>query len=96
MKRYFSEISNSSFIAHSQPNREENNNKLGVSSHSSQEFDLNSLKTDPDERTSILEFLPNDRDTIRRAYLLKKSCVSQLQEFPQMEICGDIRRFNRK
>ncbi|PHT66455.1 DNA-directed RNA polymerase II subunit RPB3 [Capsicum annuum] len=68
---YFSEISNSSSIAHSQPNGEENKNKQGVSSHSSQEFDLNSLKDDPGERTPILEFRPNDRDAIRRAYLLK-------------------------
>ncbi|XP_055826594.1 uncharacterized protein LOC129895003 [Solanum dulcamara] len=96
MKKNFFKVSNSSSIAYNQPNREENANHLEVSSLSSQEFDLSSLKADPDERTQILEFHPNHRDAIRRAYLQKKPCQPLLREFSQIEIYGDMRRFNRQ
>ncbi|KAG5608471.1 hypothetical protein H5410_019752 [Solanum commersonii] len=66
----------SSSIAQNQPNGEENANHLEVPSHSSQEFDLSSLKANPGERTQILEFHPNHRDAIRRAYLQKKNLVN--------------------
>ncbi|XP_049414568.1 uncharacterized protein LOC125877264 [Solanum stenotomum] len=96
MEKYFFKVSNSSSITQNQPNREENTNHLEVPSHSSQEFDLSSLKADPGERTQILEFHPNHRDAIRRAYLQKKPCQPLLREFPQTNIFGDVRRFNHK
>ncbi|XP_049389460.1 uncharacterized protein LOC125853760 [Solanum stenotomum] len=96
MEKYFFKVSNSSSIAQNQPNGEENANNLEVPSHSSQEFDLSSLKADPGERTQILEFHPNHRDVIRRAYLQKKPCQPLLREFPQTNIFGDVRRFNHK
>ncbi|XP_049367126.1 uncharacterized protein LOC125832037 [Solanum verrucosum] len=48
MEKYFFKVSNSSSITQNQPNREENANYLEVPSHSSQEFDLSSLKADPE------------------------------------------------
>ncbi|XP_049391633.1 uncharacterized protein LOC125856105 [Solanum stenotomum] len=96
MEKYFFKVSNSSYITQNQPNREENANHLEVPSHSSQEFDLSSLKADSGERTQILEFHPNHCDAIRIAYLQKKPCQPLLREFPQTNIFGDVRRFNHK
>jgi len=79
MEKYFFKVSNSSSITQNQPNREENVNHLEVPSHSSQEFDLSSLKVDPGERTQILEFHPNHRDAIRRAYLQKKTLSTSIK-----------------
>ncbi|XP_049343925.1 uncharacterized protein LOC125808251 [Solanum verrucosum] len=49
MEKYFFKVSNSSSITQNQPNWEENANHLEVPSYSSQEFDLSSLKADPDK-----------------------------------------------
>lgn len=50
--------------SHNQPNREENANNLEVPVHSSQEFNLDSLKADLAERFEILDFHPNYGDVI--------------------------------
>ncbi|XP_049383041.1 uncharacterized protein LOC125847472 [Solanum stenotomum] len=100
MKKYFTPISKSSLASHShsQSNQEENVNHSEVPSHSSQEFDLSTLKFDPGERTPILNYHPNHRDVIRRAYLVNGPCQPRLEvhEYPQTNISGAIRRFNHE
>ncbi|KAG5582848.1 hypothetical protein H5410_053475 [Solanum commersonii] len=53
---------------------------------------------DPGERTSILNYHPNHRDVIRRAYLLNGPCQPRLavQEYPQTYIFGSMRHFNHE
>ncbi|XP_049388127.1 uncharacterized protein LOC125852440 [Solanum stenotomum] len=100
MKKYFTPISKSSLASHShsQSNQEENVNHSEVPSHSSQEFDLSTLKFDPGERTPILNYHPNHRDVIRRAYLVNGPCQPRLEvhEYPQTNISGAMRRFNHE
>ncbi|XP_055800379.1 uncharacterized protein LOC129869793 [Solanum dulcamara] len=100
MKKYFTKVSKSSLASHShsQSNQEENANHSEISLHSSQEFDLDSLKFDPSERISILNYHPNHRDVIRRTYLLNGPCQPRLavHEYPQTNISGSIRRFNHE
>ncbi|KAG5591811.1 hypothetical protein H5410_042325 [Solanum commersonii] len=64
-------VPKSNLASNSQLTREENANQSEVPLHSSQrqEIDLNSLEFDPAKRTPILNYHPNDRDVIRRAYL---------------------------
>ncbi|XP_049345786.1 uncharacterized protein LOC125810323 [Solanum verrucosum] len=100
MKKYFTPISKSSLASHShsQSNQEENVNHSEVPSHSSQEFDLSTLKFDPGERTPILNYHPNHRDVIRGAYLVNGPCQPRLEvhEYPQTNISGAMRRFNHE
>jgi len=100
MKKYFTPISKSSLASHShsQSNQQENVNHSEVPSHSSQEFDLSTLKFDPGERTPILNYHPNHRDVIRRAYLVNGPCQPRLEvhEYPQTNISGAMRRFNHE
>lgn len=76
MKKYFTTVPKSSLASynHSKSNQQENANHSEVPLPSSQEFDLGSLKFDPCERTPILNYHPNHRDVIRRAYLLNVPC----------------------
>ncbi|XP_060198389.1 uncharacterized protein LOC132627207 isoform X2 [Lycium barbarum] len=60
----------------------------------SKEFDLNSLKHDPGERTQILDFHPNHRDVIRREYLRRGPCQPRLKEYPKTKFSRDMRHFN--
>ncbi|KAK4730090.1 hypothetical protein R3W88_023078 [Solanum pinnatisectum] len=92
VKKYFTQVPKSTLASqsHSQSNKKENTNHSEMSLDSSQEFDLSSLKFDPGERTSILNYHPNHRDVIRRAYLLNSPC--QLQT----DIFGSMRRFNHE
>ncbi|KAH0689909.1 hypothetical protein KY289_017267 [Solanum tuberosum] len=100
MKKYFTPISKSSLASHShsQSNQEENVNHSEVPSHSYQEFDLSTLKFDSGERTPILNYHPNHRDVIRRAYLVNGPCQPRLEvhEYPQTNISGAMRRFNHE
>jgi len=100
VKKYFTQVPKSTLASqsHSQSNQKENTNHSEVSLDSSQEFDLSSLKFDPGERTSILNYHPNHRDVIRRAYLLNGPCQPRLavQEYPQTYIFGSMRRFNHE
>jgi len=100
VKKYFTQVPKATLASqsHSQSNQKENTNHSKVSLDSSQEFDLSSLKFDPGERTSILNYHPNHRDVIRRAYLLNGPCQPRLavQEYPQTYIFGSMRRFNHE
>ncbi|KAG5616244.1 hypothetical protein H5410_016068, partial [Solanum commersonii] len=66
-----------------QLHRDENVDQIEKPSHSSQrqEFDVNDLKVDPVERTPILNYHPNLRDEIRRAYIIESPC--RTHQFPQ-------------
>ncbi|XP_060201971.1 uncharacterized protein LOC132630407 [Lycium barbarum] len=94
VKNYFTKVPKSSLDSHDQPNLEENVNHSEVPLLSSQEFDLNSLKNDPSERTQILDFHPNHRDVIRREYLRRGSCQHRLKEHPKTKVSRYMRRFN--
>ncbi|KAG5615351.1 hypothetical protein H5410_015175 [Solanum commersonii] len=65
-------------------------------SHSSkkQSIDLNNLEVDPTKRTSILNYDPNLRDEIRRAYLKLGPCQPNITEYPQSYIAKAMCRFN--
>ncbi|KAJ8768080.1 hypothetical protein K2173_021020 [Erythroxylum novogranatense] len=47
------------------------------------EVDLENLPADPAKRPKIIDYHPNDRDAIRRAYLLKGPCQPREHEFPK-------------
>ncbi|XP_060182410.1 uncharacterized protein LOC132612084 [Lycium barbarum] len=96
MKKYFTKVPKSALLSHSQPNQDADANHSKVPLHPSQEFELSSLKYDPGERTLILDYHPNHRDVIRRAYLQNGSCQPRFlqHEYPQMNISGLMRRFN--
>ncbi|XP_060201789.1 uncharacterized protein LOC132630220 [Lycium barbarum] len=76
----------------------ENANQSEVPLHSSQrqEIDLDSLEYDPAKRTQILDYHPNDRDVIRRAYIRQGPCQPENHIFPPTDFYGDMRRFNPK
>ncbi|XP_060211668.1 uncharacterized protein LOC132639217 [Lycium barbarum] len=94
VKNYFTKVPKSSLDSHDQPNLEENVNHSEVPLLSSQEFDLNSLKHDPGERTQILDFHPNHRVVIRREYLRRGPCQPRLKEYPKTKFSRYMRRFN--
>ncbi|CAM9000202.1 unnamed protein product [Rhodiola kirilowii] len=56
--------------------------------------DLNDLPWDPADRKKIREYHPNQRDEIRRKYLLRGPCQPRGHSFPQKLIAGSLRRFN--
>ncbi|KAJ9557377.1 hypothetical protein OSB04_011991 [Centaurea solstitialis] len=58
------------------------------------EVDLDDLPSDPTERKKILEFHPNQRDEVRRKYLLKGTCQPRGHDFPRRMIGNKGRRFN--
>nr|XP_009800386.1 PREDICTED: zinc finger MYM-type protein 1-like [Nicotiana sylvestris] len=94
VKRYFTKAPKPNLASHTQPIQLENINHLEVPS--SNEFDLDSLKFDPGERTQILDFHPNHRDIIRREYLRQCPCQPRLHNFPKTNFSGSMRRFNPK
>ncbi|XP_060201758.1 uncharacterized protein LOC132630195 [Lycium barbarum] len=96
VKNYFTKVPKSSVASSSQPNQEANANHSEVPLPSSQVFDLSTLNYDPGERTPILDYHPNHRDVIRRAYLINGPCQPRLlqHEYPQTNISGSMRRFN--
>ncbi|KAL9666885.1 hypothetical protein QQ045_001229 [Rhodiola kirilowii] len=57
-------------------------------------IDLNDLPWDPADRKKIREYHPNQRDEIRRKYLLRGPCQPRGHSFPQKLIAGSLRRFN--
>ncbi|KAL9675399.1 hypothetical protein QQ045_003601 [Rhodiola kirilowii] len=56
--------------------------------------DLNDLPWDPADRPKIREYHPNQRDEIRRKYLLRGPCQPRGHSFPQKLVVGSLRRFN--
>ncbi|KAK9064773.1 hypothetical protein SSX86_016155 [Deinandra increscens subsp. villosa] len=59
-------------------------------------IDINNLPWDPSERKPIASYHPSQRDDIRRAYLARGPCQPKVKEFPQRDICGNLRRFRRE
>ncbi|KAJ9562232.1 hypothetical protein OSB04_007392, partial [Centaurea solstitialis] len=47
------------------------------------EIDINDLPWDPSERKRILEYHPNQRDEIRRKYLIRGPCQPRGHDFPK-------------
>ncbi|GAV59575.1 Dimer_Tnp_hAT domain-containing protein/DUF4371 domain-containing protein, partial [Cephalotus follicularis] len=59
------------------------------------EVDLDNLPIDHGLGPKILEYHPNDRDAVRRTYLLKiRPCQPRKHNFPQRNISNVSRRFN--
>ncbi|XP_031285192.1 uncharacterized protein LOC116143886 [Pistacia vera] len=58
------------------------------------EINLSSLPTDPRLRIKILEYHPNDRDKVRRAYLQKGPCQPHNHNFKKRAIGNLMHRFN--
>ncbi|KAL6542463.1 hypothetical protein OROMI_024065 [Orobanche minor] len=56
-------------------------------------YDVELLPHDPGKRISIMDYPPNDRDSVRRAYILKNPCQPKTHNFPQKDIGGKLRRF---
>ncbi|KAK1364980.1 hypothetical protein POM88_040541 [Heracleum sosnowskyi] len=52
------------------------------------------LPWDPFDRKRIIEYHPDQRDEIRRAYLIRGPCQPLGQEFPKTKIGNKDRRFN--
>ncbi|KAH0746043.1 hypothetical protein KY285_007700 [Solanum tuberosum] len=104
MKRFFSPISSklpqSSSSAQNAPRVEENLNQFEETHHSAkrlkQGVDLDSLPTDPKKRIPIRDYHLDERDEIRRAYIQRGPHQPRIREFPQSDISGLKRRFNRK
>ncbi|XP_060173475.1 uncharacterized protein LOC132604137 isoform X1 [Lycium barbarum] len=104
MKRYFSTVSSKfpqpSSSAQNVPRVEENLNQLEENHHSAkkqkQGVDLDSLPADPNKRIPILDYHPDERDEIRRAYIQRGPHQPRLPRFPQTDFYGYKRRFNRK
>ncbi|XP_021799956.1 zinc finger MYM-type protein 1-like, partial [Prunus avium] len=58
------------------------------------EINMSDLHSDPGLRTRILDYNPNIRDEIRRAYLQKGPCQPRNHDFPQKKFGKESRRFN--
>ncbi|XP_042056176.1 uncharacterized protein LOC121800732 [Salvia splendens] len=56
-------------------------------------YDIEKLYHDPIRRTDIMKYPPNERDTIRRACILRKPCQPRTFSFPQKEVGGSRCRF---
>ncbi|KAK1358227.1 zinc finger MYM-type protein 1-like [Heracleum sosnowskyi] len=59
-------------------------------------IDLNQLSSDPHDRKRILDCHPNQRDEIRRAYILRGPCRPEGYIYPIKMIGEKPRRFNPK
>ncbi|KAK1388696.1 zinc finger MYM-type protein 1-like [Heracleum sosnowskyi] len=57
-------------------------------------IDLKDLPWDPFDRKRIIEYHPDQRDEIRRAYLIRGPCQPLGHEFPKTKIGNKDRRFN--
>ncbi|XP_023740665.1 uncharacterized protein LOC111888789 [Lactuca sativa] len=58
-----------------------------------QSFDLNDLPSDPGDRPKIISYNPNQRDEIRKAYLIKGSCQPKGHNFKYTLFSNKPRRF---
>ena len=57
-------------------------------------YDVELLPHDPGLRKNIMDYPPNERNPVRRAYILKKPCQPKTHDFPQRNISGRLRRFS--
>ncbi|KAL6205049.1 hypothetical protein ACLB2K_022313 [Fragaria x ananassa] len=62
----------------------------------SPEFDVNHIERDPGKRHSISSYLINDRDEVRRKYILSGPYQPKLEEYPTHGCGVQDRRFNSK
>ena len=60
------------------------------------DINLNELPRDPAKRKSILSYHPNQRDEVRREYLIRGPCQPRGHKFKQIAIGKVLRRFNPK
>lgn len=58
------------------------------------ETDLENLPSDPADRKRILEYHPNERDEVRRKYLIRGPCQPRGHVFPKTPSGDKNRRFN--
>ncbi|KAK9070016.1 hypothetical protein SSX86_010415 [Deinandra increscens subsp. villosa] len=58
-------------------------------------IDLNKLPWDPADRIRIMDYHPDQRDVIRRKYLVNGPCQPRGHDFPKKYIGNKERRFNR-
>ncbi|XP_057802929.1 uncharacterized protein LOC131018222 [Salvia miltiorrhiza] len=80
----------------SQENIVELNNSSTFSEPSQEEellYDVELLPHDPGKRINIMDYAPNQRNAVRRAYILKKPCQPITHDFPQREL-GGMRSFS--
>nr|XP_016502902.1 PREDICTED: uncharacterized protein LOC107821021 [Nicotiana tabacum] len=91
-------VPKSNLATNNQSNLEEDANQSEVPLHSSQkqQINLETLNSDPAERTQILDYHPNLRDVIRRAYIQRGACQPREHNFPQTIFYGVMRHFNPK
>nr|KAJ0221816.1 hypothetical protein LSAT_V11C200061230 [Lactuca sativa] len=64
------------------------------SKHSHVKINLEDLPSDPGKRNRILDYDPNVRDEVRRAYFLKGPCQPKSHEFPYILFGKKTRRLN--
>ncbi|XP_019084184.1 PREDICTED: uncharacterized protein LOC104709114 [Camelina sativa] len=62
----------------------------------SDDIDLDDLPWDPAKRKRIISYHPNQRDEVRRKYLIRGPCQPRGHRFKQTAIGGVLRRFNLK
>jgi len=96
MDKYLIKPSTQSSSISSNVGLNESEERLAKKSKRFLEVDLKNLPADPGMRPKILAYHPNDRDEIRRAYLLKGPCQPRDIEFPKTLIGSIQRRFNPK
>ncbi|KAI3776848.1 hypothetical protein L1987_46638 [Smallanthus sonchifolius] len=65
-----------------------------ASSSIPEKVELDDLPWDPSERKPISSYHPNQKDGIRRTYLLQGPCQPKGHDFPQQVFSGKLRRFN--
>ncbi|XP_021745267.1 zinc finger MYM-type protein 1-like [Chenopodium quinoa] len=56
-------------------------------------YDVELLPHDPGKRINIMDYPANERNTVRRGYILKKPCQPKTHDFPQRQVSG-LRRFS--
>ncbi|KAI3496070.1 hypothetical protein L1887_38420 [Cichorium endivia] len=56
-------------------------------------INMNDLPSDPGDRPKITSYHPNQRDEIRRAYLIRKACQPKGHSFPSTLVGKKTRRF---
>ncbi|XP_021724708.1 zinc finger MYM-type protein 1-like [Chenopodium quinoa] len=56
-------------------------------------YDVELLPHDPGKRINIMDYPANERNAVRRGYILKKPCQPKTHEFPQRQVSG-LRRFS--
>ncbi|XP_057790808.1 uncharacterized protein LOC131007913 [Salvia miltiorrhiza] len=99
-KKMKSQESESSSPTDKLPQAQENVINLGGSSSTSVTledkeliYDVELLPHDLGKRISIMDYPPNERDAVRRAYILKKPCQPKTHDFPRKDL-GGLRRFS--